>query len=447
MFARAAEAGANKAGASGFSDLKGTMSGKAMGKELGLAAAQAASEKAAHKATMGGLDLEAQKTNIADRRQAMGQLTEAGSALGRYGTDVSGQNLERDIAGGRLDVEQRGQDIDVMKENQRGRGGPGEVADLLRASTEREIGGFEAGTERGKVKGDLGLRADELRRSGQIDAYREQTSRMDSLIKGAQAGNADAIAAYRAATERGEVTGDLSKDAADLKYRYDVLASDDAHKTEDRAVDLYGKEADAATRGYEAETDRISEILRGSGDLAGEARAGDTDRRQQDIALGQLANDVMSGKVDEQEIDKQIELASRQGDQQMRQRLIEMKVEIAHQKHMALLGQKAATIGAISSGLGQAAGLAVAASDREMKEDFSAVPQDEILAKAMRIPVQKWKYIGHRREHIGPMAQDVGQEFFNREGDKDIAIVDMFGILLASVQALTARVAALEGRA
>jgi hypothetical protein len=81
-------------------------------------------------------------------------------------------------------------------------------------------------------------------------------------------------------------------------------------------------------------------------------------------------------------------------------------------------------------------------SDRNVKEDFTAVDPSVILAKVVAMPVQSWSYkMLPGEKHIGPMAQDFHGAFgLNGADDKHIATVDEEGIALAAIQGLNQRV-------
>jgi len=85
-------------------------------------------------------------------------------------------------------------------------------------------------------------------------------------------------------------------------------------------------------------------------------------------------------------------------------------------------------------------------SDIRMKTNFRNIDPDEILEKLERLPVSKWKYIGDRKgpDHIGPMAQDFRSIFEVGESNTVIHPVDAWGVALAAIQALSAKVKRLE---
>jgi hypothetical protein len=85
-----------------------------------------------------------------------------------------------------------------------------------------------------------------------------------------------------------------------------------------------------------------------------------------------------------------------------------------------------------------ASGVALS-SDRNAKENFTAVDAREVLAKVTSLPVTEWNYRTDSKkvQHIGPMAQDF-QAAFGLDGmdDKHISVVDEGGVALAAIQGL-----------
>jgi Chaperone of endosialidase len=81
----------------------------------------------------------------------------------------------------------------------------------------------------------------------------------------------------------------------------------------------------------------------------------------------------------------------------------------------------------------------VLTSDRNAKENFTAINAGEVLAKVAALPVTKWNYrtAGQGEQHIGPMAQDFQAAFgLNGADDKHISVVDEGGVALAAIQGL-----------
>lgn len=85
-------------------------------------------------------------------------------------------------------------------------------------------------------------------------------------------------------------------------------------------------------------------------------------------------------------------------------------------------------------------------SDRNTKEDITAVDPAEVLAKVGTLPIATWRKIGDRATHLGPMAQDFSATFGLGENERTIAPVDLAGVSLAAIQALKAENEALKSR-
>jgi uncharacterized protein YjbI with pentapeptide repeats len=82
-------------------------------------------------------------------------------------------------------------------------------------------------------------------------------------------------------------------------------------------------------------------------------------------------------------------------------------------------------------------------SDRNSKQDFSAVDPLEVLQKISAMPITQWQYKVEPDgvKHIGPMAQDFHAAFgLNGADDKHISTVDESGVALAAIQGLNREV-------
>jgi hypothetical protein len=92
----------------------------------------------------------------------------------------------------------------------------------------------------------------------------------------------------------------------------------------------------------------------------------------------------------------------------------------------------------VNNGTVYANGVALT-SDRNAKENFTALDSQSVLAKVVSLPVTEWNYKADQKSvrHIGPMAQDF-QAAFRLDGgdDKHISVVDEGGIALAAIQGL-----------
>ena len=88
-------------------------------------------------------------------------------------------------------------------------------------------------------------------------------------------------------------------------------------------------------------------------------------------------------------------------------------------------------------------------SDRNAKENFTAVNAREVLGKVANLPVTQWNYKtdGKDVQHLGPMAQDFLAAFgLDGADDKHISVVDEGGVALAAIQGLNQKVEEREGR-
>jgi hypothetical protein len=93
-------------------------------------------------------------------------------------------------------------------------------------------------------------------------------------------------------------------------------------------------------------------------------------------------------------------------------------------------------------------------SDRNLKEKFAPIDNQEILQRVASLPISRWNFkTDGQTRHIGPMAQDFYAAFNVGTDDKHIATVDEDGVALAAIQGLNeklkekdARIEALEKR-
>lgn len=83
-------------------------------------------------------------------------------------------------------------------------------------------------------------------------------------------------------------------------------------------------------------------------------------------------------------------------------------------------------------------------SDRNLKTGFESVLPEEILARLVALPIQRWRYTNELTEvrHLGPTAQDFKASFGLGSSDTTIAIVDEGGVALTAIQALNQKLEA-----
>ncbi len=96
----------------------------------------------------------------------------------------------------------------------------------------------------------------------------------------------------------------------------------------------------------------------------------------------------------------------------------------------------AATMG-VAMGAGSGVGF-VPISDRNRKNGFAAVNTRDVLERLMAIPVTTWRYNTEvsGATHMGPMAQDVYEQFHLGDDDKHITTIDSDGVQIAAIQGL-----------
>jgi hypothetical protein len=87
-------------------------------------------------------------------------------------------------------------------------------------------------------------------------------------------------------------------------------------------------------------------------------------------------------------------------------------------------------------------------SDRRAKAEVTPVDVERVLDQLARLPLSTWRYREgpDRSQHLGPMAQDFREVFGLGDDDRSIHVVDGQGVTLAAIQALLARVEALEAQ-
>ncbi len=80
-------------------------------------------------------------------------------------------------------------------------------------------------------------------------------------------------------------------------------------------------------------------------------------------------------------------------------------------------------------------------SDKNAKENFRSLDNEDVLKRLLRMPVSTYQYRDdpNKARHIGPMAQDFQSAFKLSDDDKTINMSDLDGATLAGVQALTVR--------
>lgn len=81
------------------------------------------------------------------------------------------------------------------------------------------------------------------------------------------------------------------------------------------------------------------------------------------------------------------------------------------------------------------------ASSRLLKDEFTAVDGEDLLARLASIPIERWQYTTEEGGvwHLGPTAQDFRAAFGLGLDDENIGLLDISGVGLRGVQALEVR--------
>jgi len=95
-----------------------------------------------------------------------------------------------------------------------------------------------------------------------------------------------------------------------------------------------------------------------------------------------------------------------------------------------------------------AGGTWTSTSDRNKKENFSTINEDELLNKVLALPITRWNYKGEavNIQHIGPMAQDFYKAFMLNNDSLGITTIDEGGVAFAAIQALNQKLETENGR-
>ncbi|HEX2079317.1 MAG TPA: tail fiber domain-containing protein [Longimicrobium sp.] len=88
------------------------------------------------------------------------------------------------------------------------------------------------------------------------------------------------------------------------------------------------------------------------------------------------------------------------------------------------------------------------ASSRTLKEHFTEVDGEDLLARIRGVPVNTWSYIDEPGgvRHLGPFAEDFRAAFGLGVDDRSIGLLDIDGVNFAAVKALEARTAELRAK-
>lgn len=122
---------------------------------------------------------------------------------------------------------------------------------------------------------------------------------------------------------------------------------------------------------------------------------------------------------------------------------------IAANQKFDVIGQQempGSGLGGIGQALGGLGSLVSAFSSKTLKDKVSTPSTKEILDKVDSLEIDKWKYKDIDVDHIGPYAEQF-KEMFGVGDGQTINIIDMLGVLFASVKELSAKIKSLETEA
>lgn len=102
-------------------------------------------------------------------------------------------------------------------------------------------------------------------------------------------------------------------------------------------------------------------------------------------------------------------------------------------------------IGSVLGGIGSIASAFMAPSSRDFKDHVNTPTTKEILDNVNKLEINRWKYKNIPEEHLGPYAEQF-HDLFNVGHSKAINLVDVCGILLASVQELSQQIDSLKDK-
>lgn len=118
-------------------------------------------------------------------------------------------------------------------------------------------------------------------------------------------------------------------------------------------------------------------------------------------------------------------------------------MNMGYQNELAAYNAGNAGFQALGSLAGSALGMYM--SSRDYKEDKKPVARGSALDAVEGMPVEKWKYKGDDREHIGTYAEDFARETGMGDG-RAISVQDAIGVTMAAIKDLNAKVDRMSGK-
>lgn len=97
----------------------------------------------------------------------------------------------------------------------------------------------------------------------------------------------------------------------------------------------------------------------------------------------------------------------------------------------------------IGTGLSMAMMAAMMMSSKDLKDDHGPIDVDDTLKAVNNMPVHRWNYKQEDQPHIGIFAEDFHEEL-KLPKSQSVNIIDLLGVVVGSIQALTKRIEAIE---
>lgn len=381
VFERAAQAGYNRSGASGFDDPRGSMAGIRMGEELGAAASQMAPQVMSNMLQAQGQALGAQQAGAAG-------LTGLGSAAAGATQGTQGLNLQGMQGVNQGNIAQRGQDLQSLLSGQgSGAANINAISNLIGTLNQGQLGAGSQSLQAALANQQAGLQAGTANQNAGLQGYGLQTGRMGEL-GGLQnqynqmMGNfglgqqQNEIGAYNAQTGRQEGqnqftlgAGNLGLGFGNLGLGYDTLGAQNQNQYNQQLADLYGTQGSLinqanqiggnfANQQWGNAIDQWGTGMQGAGNLAGIYQQGGQFNQQMDQQRAALAAQLLGGGAQTMTQVMGLQQAAAGGDQNAQMQLNQLYSNLHLGREMNA-GQGGGIGGAIGGIVGGIAGSAL----------------------------------------------------------------------------------------
>lgn len=343
VFDEAAQAGLEAAVGRGSTDPRGFAATGEIGNRLGSAASKLALEEQDRL-------IRSAEANASARQGGISALLNAGGTAGNQAVQFGGlrQGETQDL--NQLKVTERGQDVNLAQTNAGNAGrGVGDLASLINAVNQGQIGGYGEATTRGLGERGQNIEAGKSNQEADIAKFREGTTRgtgQGNLDLQRLLGNQEAEAkGYQNETDRIRAEGGIETDLAGIN-------SNNINNYNQATTDLFKAVSDANSGAFNAGTQRLQTLLSGTSDFAQLVQNGDVEAGRQAIQLGGLAEQIMAGDSNAQVAYEQLR---QQVGAQNADRLLNMALSYRQgfiSRNPGNTGGAGAALGALVGGIG-----------------------------------------------------------------------------------------------